>query len=26
MGEALYAMKEGWDRENAEPMKKAERD
>ena len=25
MGEALYAMKEGWDREIADPMKKAER-
>ena len=26
MGEALYAKKEGWDRETAEPMKKDERD
>jgi len=25
MGEALYAMREGWDRETAEPMKKDER-
>ena len=25
MGEAMYAMKEGWDRETADPMKKDER-
>jgi hypothetical protein len=26
MGEAVYAMREGWDQENAKPMKKVERD
>jgi hypothetical protein len=26
MGEAVYAMREGWDQENAKPMKKDERD
>jgi len=26
MGEAVFAMREGWDRETADPMKKDERD
>jgi len=26
MGEAIFAMREGWDQKTAEPMKKVERD
>jgi len=26
MGEAMYAMREGWDKQTAKPMKKDERD
>jgi len=26
MGEAIFAMREGWDRENADPMPEDERD